>query len=150
MDKLEKVFDNFVESVGKQYNLPKEAVALIQGGFAKYTAMCESVNPLDNPLPDGNLDQDTQARTVNHVLYGIQGLIKDAHELGTDSCSFTTTAFGLVYKFACGPDYLTVTDKDGSLIYSGGSAGWMNDADRVREEALKAAHAYLRAITPQK
>ena len=126
-------------------------MTLIQGGFAKYTAMCESANPLDNPLPDGNLDQDTQARTVNHVLYGIQAIIKDIHELGgTERGNFMTTAFGLVYKFACGPDYLTVTDKDGSLIYSGGSAGWMNDANRVREEALKAAHAYLRAITSQR
>lgn len=139
MDKLEKVFDNFVESVGKQFNLPKEAVTLIQGGFAKYTAMCESANPFSR----GNQIQNMQARLTNRLVDALQSRIKP----GATSGSFKSRENGIPFKYEYGPDSLVISNEnDGSVIYSGGGAGWLNDANSIHKELKKAAHALLWGI----
>ena len=139
MDKLAKVFDNFVESVGKQYNFPKEAVTLIQGGFAKYTAMCESANPFSR----GNQIQNLQAKLTNRIVVALQARIKP----GSTSGSFKSRENGIPCKYEYGPDSFVITnDNNGSVIYSGGGAGWLNDENSIHKELKKAAHARLWGI----
>lgn len=139
MDKLEDVFDNFVESVGKRFNLPKEAVTLIQGGFVKYTAMCESANPFSR----GNQIQNMQAKLTNRIVDALQTRIKP----GSTSGSFKSRENGIPCKYEYGPDSFVITnDNNGSVIYSGGGAGWLNDENSIHKELKKAAHALLWGI----